>query len=271
MNKFLSSQFPLFKFLMRLIPLSLLLLSIGFSMERTENADEIFLKASQLASTDLGQARELYRVAALHYLEKAKADPTHQGPLLYNAGNAFFLAGDSGHAIIAYRQAEKWIPGSCFLRDNLAFVRKQSGNPKLEISPSSSLGKFLFWIKNPAILWVLLFLLFLLLWIELFSRQWRGHGHPFFPLRTFLFLIFLVGLSLISVKIQNSKKRRGVLIVPEVEARKGPNYGYAPAFTSSLDPGMECEIVGKQDDWLQIRLSSSRTAWVRHSTVEMIP
>ena len=117
--------------------LSLLLLAAS-TLFAAERPDALFARATQLSGTDLPQARESYRLAALGYL--ADADTAKErGPLLYNAGNAFFLAGDLGRSVAAYRRAEPEMSGSPLLRANLAFVRKQGGNPD-ESFPQGWLG-----------------------------------------------------------------------------------------------------------------------------------
>lgn len=243
------------------------LLCIGLAKE---SAEETFSKATHLAETNLTQARELYRLSAALFEKQAETDPIHRGSHLYNAGNAYFLSGSRGQAIIAYRRAEILIPGSKFLQDNLNFVRKQSGNNTQETDSTTLYSKVFFWLQNSAFQWTLLFIMTLLLWIEVFSRQWKGKGVPFLPLKPILTVTLLLATLVIYHEIQERRLDRAVILSPQVEARKGPNYGYLPAFSAPLDSGIECQIITTQDDWIQIKIDDDRTAWVPQSTLARI-
>jgi hypothetical protein len=210
----------------------------------------------------------LYRVAALQYLAEAGTNAAARGPLLYDAGNAFFLAGDNGRAIVAYRRAEPAMPGSSLLRDNLAFVRKQAGNPD-ETATASSWGALRFWRWNPAALWLWLAAAWLLFWAGQFWRQWSGRGCPRAVLKFTLGVAVLMAVTLLWQQVQTAHRCRGVLVASQVEARKGPNYGYAPAFTAPLDAGLEGEVIASEGDWLELRFDAGHQGWVRKAAVEI--
>ena len=231
-----------------------------------ESADATFAQAAQLADNDLTRSRELYRVAALRYLDEARANPAESGPLLYNAGNAFFLAGDNGRAVVAYRRAQQVMPGSPLLRDNLEFVRKQSGNSP-EIAPSARLAWLRFWHWTPAAQWLLLVGAWLLFWAGWFWRQWSDRRYPIPIWLGTLAVAALMAGTLFVQHRQAAQRCRGVIIASQAEARKGPNYGYAPAFTATLDSGLEGDVIGQQNDWLHLWLSPDRECWVRRSAV----
>ena len=250
-----------------LFTLFLLLLVAGVT-HAADIADATFARAAQLADTDLTQSRELYRVAALQYLAEAGTNAAARGPLLYNAGNAFFLAGDAGRAVVAYRRAEQVMPGSSLLRDNLAFVRKQAGNVE-EKASESRLGMLFFWRWNAAALWLLLAGAWLLLWAGLFWRQWSGHGCPQMVLKFTLGVAVLLAVTLLWQQVQAAQRCRGVIVASQVEARKGPNYGYASAFTAPLDAGLEGEVIASEGDWLELRFDAGHQGWVRQSAVEI--
>lgn len=250
-----------------LVMIVLLLLVVRVT-HAAEPAEATFARAGELADTDLTQSRELYRVAALQYLAEAQAQPAARGPLLYNAGNAFFLAGDAGRAVAAYRRAEQVMPGSSVLRDNLAFVRKQAGN--LEETPAESrLGLLFFWRWNAAALWLLLAGGWLVFWAGRIWRQWGGRGCPRTVLPLALALAGLMAGTLLFQAVQGALHCRAVIVAPQVEARKGPGYGYAPAFTAPLDPGLEGEVIAREGDWLHLRLDAGREGWVRAEAVEV--
>ncbi len=65
---------------------------------------------------------ERYAEAAAEY-ERILAAGLESGPLYFNLGNAYFRAGDVGHAILAYERARRLMPGDPDLRANLRFAR----------------------------------------------------------------------------------------------------------------------------------------------------
>ncbi len=245
----------------------LLLLTVSVT-QAAESAEAIFTRAAQLADVDLAQSRELYRVAALQFLAGAKTQPATRGPLLYNAGNAFFLAGDLGRAIVAYRRAEQMMPGSPLLRDNLAFVRKQSGNPDEPVL-AKGWDALRFWVLPPPVRWLLIAGGLVIFWAELLRRQWTGRRWPDAVHLGGLALAVVMGMTLLVSELYESRRCRGVLIVSSVNALKGPGYGYAPAFTAPLDGGLECDVLRREGEWLNLRLSDGRLAWVQSATVEI--
>ncbi|HEY2388021.1 MAG TPA: BatD family protein [Candidatus Binatia bacterium] len=65
---------------------------------------------------------ERYADAAAEYL-RVLAAGLESGPLYFNLGNAYFRAGDVGHAVLAYERALRLMPGDPDLRANLRFAR----------------------------------------------------------------------------------------------------------------------------------------------------
>ncbi len=77
-----------------------------------------------------GNARygeERYPEAAAAY-ERVLAAGLESGNLYFNLGNAYFKAGDLGHAILNYERARRLIPGDPDLQANLGFARTLSGD-----------------------------------------------------------------------------------------------------------------------------------------------
>jgi len=83
-----------------------------------------------------------------------------------------------------------------------------------------------------------------------------------------LVFVVLAG-SLAADTFQEMRTRRGVVIADHVVGRKGPNYGYAPAFDGALTNGTECRIVRKERNWLQLELSANGACWVPAPTIEI--
>lgn len=253
---------------LHLFPILLLWIVSTASTPADETADATFARAAELADTDLTKSRELYRVAALKYQAEALTGPSHRGPLLYNSGNAFFLAGDPGQAVVAYRRAEQAMPGSRLLQDNLAYVRMQCGNVA-EDTAATPFGRLRFWKWNPALLWTLLAVSTAAFWLAMLITQWRGTRIPRPLTHSLLACSAILAATLTIQHFKQITRCRGVVVTPRTEARKGPNYGYKPAFTAPLDAGLECDVVGRQGDWLHLRITPERECWVRDTAVEI--
>jgi len=94
------------------------------------------LRAEDL-SAGFNQANKLYEQNKFAEAADAYEKLIHTGsvsPALYfNLGNAYFKAGQTGRAIVAYRQAETISPRDPAVRANLRFARNQvsNGNPAL--------------------------------------------------------------------------------------------------------------------------------------------
>ena len=87
--------------------------------EGTEN----FNKATEVRAEDSARAIELYNKAIIHFESIINAGKLRNGKLFYHTGNAYFLTGDIGRAILYYKTAIKYIPGDENLIQNMAFVK----------------------------------------------------------------------------------------------------------------------------------------------------
>ncbi len=248
--------------------LLLLFVSLLISAVHAGPASDVFLQAASYAETDLVRARELYVAAALKFLEEAQSSPGQAGLLYYNAGNAFFLGGNSGRAIAAYRRSERELPGHELLKQNLDFVRRQSVTyAKAE---SSMWDSVLFWHRwNRAFRLAVAAAGYMVFWAALMALQWTGIRQSRKVMMAAALVFVMLGGSLTVDHLQEKRIRRGVVIADQVTGRKGPNYGYASAFEGALTNGTECRIVGQERTWLQLELDSSRSCWVPAPTIEI--
>ncbi len=84
---------------------------------RGDTPNTIFFHANALYGD------EHYAEAAAEY-EHLLATGLESGPLYFNLGNAYFKAGDIGHAVLAYERARRLMPGDPDLQANLRFARE---------------------------------------------------------------------------------------------------------------------------------------------------
>ena len=83
--------------------------------------------------------------------------------------------------------------------------------------------------------------------------------------------MLLAGIASSTVWTLVADRQDGVIIVDEIEARKGPGYGYRPAFQGALHNGLEFERGERREDWVELLLSDGRRAWVPETAVRLIP
>jgi len=186
----------------------------------------------------------------------------HSGAVFYNQGNAFMRAGKHGRAIASYRQAQRYMPLDPRLEANL---QSALGGELGETQRRPLIGWVLFWqdwISYPgkftlaAAAGVITFTLAV-------AGLFRYHRRLF---RRLAFLgvaiTLLLSLSAGYDAFRFLPNRHGVVIDDDVIARKGPNESFQPAFTHPLTEGTEFRLIERRDQWLLIRLSGSRDAWI---------
>jgi tetratricopeptide (TPR) repeat protein len=248
-----------------LILLTFGLLSLQARADDWTRAEAAFAEALTLASEKPEAAQHHFGEAALAF--EASAKEHHLTGLSWlNAGNAWFKTGEVGRAIAAYRHAEAYRPLDKSLQANLSAARALS----LDQPPVPSTPNWLRWpLALPLRLQLaLLAATWVLVWLLLLTRHRLHHRALTGGAIAATVLCCLLGFSVITASL--SKHRDGVLIVDEIEARKGPGYSYAPAFQAPLHNGLEFTISDSRPSWTQITLPDGRQAWIPESSVTAI-
>lgn len=189
------------------------------------------------------------------------------GALLYNQGNAFMRAGQRGRAIACYRQALVYRPRDPQLRANL----QSALGPGAALQPPRAVLDYVFfwqdWIgyrgKVVATAWAasVAFILGLLA-LGVPPRRWfRRAGW------SVLALTVVVAASAAYDWYRFEHLEHGVVVQPEVVARKGNAESYAPAFTEPLKEGAEFQVLERRGTWLQIQLPGGLAGWVPDAAV----
>lgn len=130
--------------------------------------DRLFFKGQE--AYDAGDYIE-----AVEWYEQILEDGSYSAELFYNLGNAYYQQGDPGRAILNYRRAERLMPADADLKNNLRFVREQTGaempatNPVMKVLQAVSHSK---WMGLVFACFILLPLLFLLLLFFSVSKAW---------------------------------------------------------------------------------------------------
>jgi tetratricopeptide (TPR) repeat protein len=235
-------------------------------------AKDLFKQANEAAASDPDRAQGLYAKAAMRFERIIKEGDVNNGRLYYNLANVYFRMKDIGRAIVNYRRAEQFIPNDSNLKQNLEYARKKRLDDIEEKQETRVLKTLFFWhydlsTKTRVVIFTICF-----------ASVWIFAAIRIFAVRSFLnwsilasvALSLLLAGSLAADEINLRKERPGVIISPEVIARKGNSDTYEPSFKEPLHCGTEFVLVEDRGAWYRIELADSRTSWVPSKDVEMV-
>lgn len=227
----------------------------GSSYSRAQSPASPFEAANQLY--DAGN----YTNAAAAY-EKLVQSGQNSAAIYFNLGNAYFKAGQLGHAIAAYRRAGLISPRDPDIRANLQFARNQVQGPTLPIARwQRFLGELTLneWtILSCAGVWLCLLLLVLL--------QWRPTLKP--VLRNYIVAIGIAaGLTCACLGAAFTTQRSAriaIVTARDAAAHNGPLDESPNAFIAH--DGAELRLMDQKDEWLQVS-TGNRIGWLRRDKV----
>jgi len=237
-----------------------------------EEGNKLFREANELAASDQESARGVYLQSAMRFERIIRDGGIRNGRLFYNTGNAYFLSGDIGRAILNYRKAQDYIPNDINLKQNLEYARERRVD-RIEITQKERvLETLFFWHydisrKTRSIAFGVFFVLF-----------WLTAGTRLFVKRSFAVWTMIVSgifalMFLVSLLIdigRNRTTKPGVIIQEEVIARKGDSETYEPSFKEPLHAGTEFELLESRHDWHHVALADGRTCWLPSKTSELV-
>jgi hypothetical protein len=203
-----------------------------------------------------------YATAAQRFDAAALQRQDWPGSFYLNQGNAHFLAGHWGAALLAYRRAELLLPQDHRVRENLAEARSRVAENTLALYPQApwwrELLRFSGWSAFLAHLLACLVLL----------RCWQRAVWP----RASLMLIILgwaVGaLWLTGVLLDEAENAQPwVVVLTETPLRQGNGPSYPPQEKLGkpifLRPGVEGRgILRKRNGWVFMELAGGLRGWV---------
>ncbi len=240
--------------------------SFVFSAEDSQDPQSLFYKANSLY-----EQRE-YEKASEEYA-KILAIGAESGPLYFNIGDTFFKVGKIGYAILAYKKAQRLMPGDGDLKSNLAYAESLTEDSALRAMPRNKIAwlfKFPFREYSLNIVSVLLVILYLMLIAMLLT----GTISPVFKRRmTILFYPVLIGFTLtlgaFSIRYYDEEMlNHGVVVVKEAECK------YEPIDKSNnyfvLKEGQEVLVLNTRNGWRRVRRLDGKLAWVKSDAVEEI-
>jgi len=255
------------KFLVLSIQLSLAatLPALGqdYQIQTLETAHTLFRSATN---------ETMYAEAAKQYEYLVKEEGLRNGPLFYNVGNSWFMAGDAGRAILYYRRAERFMPSNADLKHNLKAALEMRTDLIPPKEPHPLAARLLGWHLNSStpVRWWLFAACWLLFWgAGFWMARTTKKDARLATLATGILSVLLLG-SLATEYVLNQRAQPGVITAGEVLARKGNDDMYAPAFLEPLHSGTEFKQLEKRGNWRHIRLADDQTCWIPETAAETV-
>jgi tetratricopeptide (TPR) repeat protein len=235
-------------------------------------SNEAFRQAHSI-SDNSDKATKLYEETILIYEKIITEGQIQNAKLYYNLGNACFLKGDLGKAILNYRRAEKLDSADTNIQKNLAFARSRRIDKVRLKTEKRVLHTLFFWhydfsLKTKFVLTCFFFALFC---ISLTVMIWLGRIAPV-TVTAVISGILLICLFASVVLEANNQARKvcGVITVEEIVARQGDGQSYSPSFKDPLHAGTEFDLLENRHGWLHIQLSDNSEGWIPESSADLI-
>lgn len=226
-------------------------------------ANQQFDQANVSAMSAPSEAQDLYQQAVLkyQYITEHSKDPS--AGLYINLGNAHFLSGEHGHALLNYQQALRLDPTQSDALHNLHYLRSITVD-ELPVSRSQRVADaLLFWHHWPATVRIALVALSNIVFWGLLGRllYQRKKWHCI-ALASSGALALVFSLSLWGSHRGWDQGTDAVVIAREIVARQGNGYIYDNAFTSPLHAGTEFTILESRGGWHHARLLNGKSCWL---------
>jgi len=209
-------------------------------------AKELFRKANDLTASDPGTAHDLYHKAAMRFERIAHEGQVRNGKLYYNIGNAYFRMGDIGRAVLYYRRAALLIPNDENLHQNLNYAKSKCVD-KIEEKQQAKVFRTLFFWHYDLSSRVRLYIFaatFAMLWIAASVRLLRRWLSPRWAIAILAVVTALFSGSLLVETLTAGNTVSGVVLAPEVVARKGDGAGGRTKVLVAGEGGRHCPEVG---------------------------
>jgi hypothetical protein len=271
----------IFPWLFALLPLALILLPPSSAYAASDPADSaelfhqanaLFRQANEESATDPKAASATYSKAILRFEQIIREGGIENGKLYYNIGNAYFRTRDIGRAIANYRRAQDLIPHDANVAQNLEFARSRRAD-RIEVPARQKVAQSLFFwhydltARTKAAL---------LTWFVLIGWG-AAAGRLFYPRPSLVWIagtggvlaVLFLGSLLLDARSE-ATLREGVIIAPEVIARKGDSETYEPSFKEPLHAGTEFRIREQREGWTQAELGDGRTCWLPEKAFERV-
>lgn len=253
--------------------LSILLLSFlcfPGSTSGSEDRQRVFVRG--LEAFDQAKTPAQFLEAA-RIFESILTGDYENGAVSYNLGNAYMRAGRAGHAIAAYREAQRLLPRDPYVQANLDAALTNAPDA-VRSSEVAWWKRVLFWHPMLAqrerlglaagiccLAFMLASLRLLLLPAPGLGRTWLG----------WCAVLMLAAGLLFSVSAAlghwDEHLTRRAVVTEEAIARKGNGETYSPAFDRPLKEGAEGVMLEVRGGWVQVQFAGADAGWLPEKSV----
>ncbi|MDP4624431.1 MAG: BatD family protein [Akkermansiaceae bacterium] len=244
-----------------------------------DEANATFTAANNTALSDPTAARDLYAASILKYQYLIDQQGVETPALHLNLGNAHFLAGDHGRAVLHYQRALALDPLNADATHNLRYLRTLTIDELPPTRRQQVVHALTFWHRSPFLLRAILFglanaaLWLLLARILLGNNGKKGKRKSITLIKAIAAtaaLTLILFASLLTDIFRWGNPVDAVVTAREVIARQGDGLIYDNAFSSPLHPGTEFKILQTRNHYHQARLLNGETCWIPVEAVETV-
>ncbi len=231
------------------------------------NNEQKFKEANQLYSENkFEEALNLYNEIITNGFESSE--------LYYNAANTSYRLNREGESVYFYEKALQLSPDNEDYKYNLELAKLRVQNipnvvPKSTIVTYFDELVYSVSIKFWAYLSVGLFILFLLLFFLYIKSQCSRQKKILF-LSSVIILFFSL-LTIFFTQYQSSalnSHTTAVIITEEFQAKSSPDDSATELFP--VFEGYKVEIEDKSDDWIEIKLTDGKKAWIKEEHIKRL-
>jgi tetratricopeptide (TPR) repeat protein len=224
------------------------------------------------------QAADLYKsgdyLGAAAVYRKLYEEGYRNEDLLYNAGNAFFKAGDNASAILFYERARLVAPADDDINYNLQTARSRVTD-KFETVPQLFFVRWFDFLSllsstNTWAVTALLLFVVSLVFAVIFLTRARARGRLlsfWLALAAFIFSLLILSLALRSNALINHNDK-AVITCSIVTGRSAPGDKGNELFV--IHSGTTVTIVEELGDFYDVRLPDGNKGWIRADCMEKI-
>lgn len=231
-----------------------------------DSPEEIFERGNRAYDEDrFGEAAEAYETLLRYQIEDPRVE--------YNLGNTEFRRGNLGLAILHYERAKRLDPTDPDILDNLRFARSKRLDRVPEAERPAGIGWMIElqdrlgpdrhgWLMVLAV-WLICALL---AWGLSMGGRWNaGFG---WGLSALVLILVLLGASWYATYQRLEGRTSAVVLVGVVEVLAGP--GQNNATLATVHEGLDVEVWGEREEWIQVRLPNGVSGWVARGAVEVV-
>ena len=235
----------------------------------------MFTVSGAFASSSSQQAiaeyrNENYPVSAQWY-QSMNLEKVNDPDILFNAGNAFLLAGDPVHAILSYERALKHDKGAEDILTNLEIAQTKA---ELILPIESKTGKTLvhrvgsiisgmnWWL----LIWLVLGVLILVQVLYYFANLILDQIHKTLQITGSAVLVLILVISLTS-SIFKVETNYGI-IMTDVEMKQQPLIGGQVEVV--LKAGEKVKTLERQGEWLEVELENGTRGYIEFRTISPV-